>query len=134
MAKTWTEKFNNGKTPVVAPTNRTISGFPIGSLMLVPTPAQVDDYLRSIPRGQSRTPAEMARDLAHKNGAELTCPMCCGLFVRICAERAFEELQAGAEPSAVTPFWRILPPGQKLRNKLSFDPEVLDSIRKSEGL
>jgi hypothetical protein len=104
MPKSWSEKFHNGKAPIVAPSIRTVSGFPPGSQMLVPVPSQIDEYMRSIPSGEDRTPAQMATDLARAAGADLTCPMCCGLFLRICSEKAFEELEAGSLVENITPF------------------------------
>jgi hypothetical protein len=132
MTKTWTEKFNNGKSPIVAPSIRKISGFPPGSEMLIPIPAQVDGYIRSIPYGEERTLAQMSVELAHAAGAELTCPMCCGLFLRICAEKAFEDHEAGCPIENITPFWRMIPPKSPIRKKLSFGEELVDKMRAIE--
>jgi len=133
MAKSWTEKFTNGKTPIVAPSIRKVSGFPPGSLMLIPTPSQVDSYIRSIPSGEERSLQQMSMELAQSAGAELTCPMCCGLFLRICAEKAFEDLEAGKPKDAITPFWRMIPPKSPVRKKLSFGVELVDTMRAGEG-
>jgi hypothetical protein len=132
MPKSWSEKFHNGKAPVVAPSIRTVSGFPPGSKMLIPIPAQVDGYIRSIPCGESRTIARMGNDLAQSAGADLTCPMCCGLFLRICSEKAFEELQAGSPIESIAPFWRMAPPGANIRKKLSFAVELIDTMLATE--
>jgi hypothetical protein len=134
MAKTWTEKFDSGKLPFVAPSNRKISGFPPGSLMLIPVPSQIDAYIRSIPSGEDRTTEQMSRELAQHAGADLTCPMCCGLFLRICSEKAFEDLEAGSPVSAVTPFWRMVPPKAPIRKKLSFGEDFVDAMRAAESL
>lgn len=133
MPKSWSEKFNNGKTPFVAPSIRRIMGFPQGSMMLIPIPAQVDEYIRAIPFGETRTTAEMADDLAKANGAELTCPMCCGMFLRICAERAHEEYLDGRPIEDLTPFWRMAPEGSQIRRKLSFGVEFVDAHLAAEG-
>jgi hypothetical protein len=127
MPKTWSEKYNNGKAPYVAPSIRRISGLPPGSKMFVPIPSQVDDYIRSIPFGETRTTAQMAIDLAQAAKADLTCPMCCGMFARICSEKAFEEYQAGDPIDRITPFWRMAPPGSPIRKKLSFGVEFVDA-------
>lgn len=134
MAKTWTEKFQNGKEPFVAPSIRTVSGFPVGSLMLIPVPSQIDGYIRSIPSGEDRTVEQMSRELAEGAGADLTCPFCCGSFLRICAEKAFEELQAGSPIGAITPFWRMVTPKSPNRKKLSFGVELVDKMRETERL
>ena len=113
--------------------NRMVGGVPAGGKMLIPTPRQVDSYIRSIPRGASRTSAEMGSDLAKEAGADITCPLCCGIFVRISAEAAHEEMLAGRSASEVTPFWRIIPPKAPIRKKLAF-AALVDELRASEGL
>jgi hypothetical protein len=133
MAKTWTEKYNNGKEPFVAPSIRKVSGFPPGSMMLIPIPAQVDGYIRSIPPGEDRTIEQMSKSLARAAGADLTCPMCCGMFLRICAEKAFEELGSGTTAERITPFWRMVTPKSPLRKKLSFGTELVDTMRAAES-
>jgi hypothetical protein len=130
--KSWKEKLENGKEPVVGVMNRTISGVPSGGLMLIPTPQQVETYIRSIPKGVSKTPQEMAAFLAKEASADVTCPMCTGIFVRIVAEAAHEEMVAGKKD--VAPFWRIIPPKAKVRQKLTFGDAIVDEMRKSEEL
>jgi hypothetical protein len=132
MAKSWSEKFNNGKEPFVAPSIRKVSGFAPGAKMLIPIPSQVDAYMRSIPYGESRTTSEMAGDLARAAGADLTCPMCCGMFIRICSEKAFEEIEAGSPVESVAPFWRMVAHGSPIRKKLSFGLELVDTMLAAE--
>ncbi|HEY3780224.1 MAG TPA: hypothetical protein VGL56_04015 [Fimbriimonadaceae bacterium] len=134
MPKTWNEKYNNGKEPFVGPSIRKISGFPPGTQMLVPVPSQVDQYIRSIPSGEERTTAQMSKDLAQSAGAELTCPMCCGMFLRICSEKAFEDYAGGAPIESITPFWRMVNSKNPIRNKLSFGVELVDAMRRKEGI
>lgn len=100
-------------------------------MMLIPTPRQVDDYIRRIPKGKSKTQQEMSIELAEEADADLTCPMCCGLFIRIATEAAHEEMLRG-RPN-VTPFWRIIPPEATIRKKLTFVP-LIDQKRQEEGL
>jgi hypothetical protein len=132
MTKTWSEKFHNGKEPIVAPSIRTISGLPPGSMMLIPIPSQIDDYIRAIPSGEERTVEQMAGELAQAAGADLTCPFCCGSFFRICAEKAFEEFQAGSPMESVAPFCRMLPPKSPVRKRLSFGTDLVDGMRAKE--
>jgi hypothetical protein len=95
-------------------------------MMLIPIPSQVDDYIRSIPFGETRTIEQMATHLANVAEADLTCPMCCGMFLRICSEKAFEEFKAGIPIDTITPFWRMAPLGSHIRKKLSFGVEFVD--------
>jgi hypothetical protein len=74
----------------------------------------------------------MASDLARSAGGDLTCPFCCGSFLRICSEKAFEELEAGGPIESITPFWRMVPPRSQIRKKLSFGEEFVDKMRALE--
>lgn len=131
--KTWAEKLDNGKEPEVGVMNRMVGGVPAGGKMLIPTPRQVDTYIRSIPRGVSKTSLEMGNALAKEFGADITCPLCCGIFVRIASEAAHEEMLAGSPSSDVTPFWRIIPPKAPIRKKIAF-AALVDELRAAEGL
>lgn len=125
--KTWRQKFETKGEPHVGPSVRVAYGEPVGSLMLIPTPKMVDDYIKAIPAGQERTLQQMSSELAAKHGAVVTCPMCCGLFLRICAELANQE-------GLPTPYWRMMPLGAPIRKKLSFGVAHADAMRAQEGL
>jgi hypothetical protein len=43
------------------------------------------------------------------------------MFIRIAAEAAREQLDAGASPADVTPFWRVVAPGSPLAKKMLVD-------------
>jgi hypothetical protein len=132
--KSWKEKLDSGNEPHVGTMKRSISGVPAGGLMLIPTPRQVDKYIRLIEKGTCKAPQEMAAELAKEAGADITCPLCVGIFVRIASEAAHEELIEGKKPEEVTPFWRIIPPKAKVRQKLTFGDAIVDQLRREEGL
>ena len=132
--KSWKEKLDSGEEAHVGTMTRTISGVPAGGMMLIPTPRQVDTYIRSIPKGVSKTTKEMGDDLAKQANADISCPLCIGIFTRIAAEAAHEEMVEGKSAQEVTPFWRIIPPEAKVRPKLTFGEAIVDQLRKEEGL
>jgi hypothetical protein len=131
--KTWVEKLRCEMQPEVKPLNKAFSGFKVGDRLLIPTPLMVDAYVRSIPMGQTRTIKQMREDLAKTNEADVTCPLCAGIFSRIVSEAANEELQAGKALNEVSPFWRILEPKGSLRKKISFDLSLADDLLASEA-
>lgn len=133
MAKTWKEKLNNGSVPQIGPTNRTKAGITAGQIMLVPTPSQVKDYIETIPKGQVRTVDELKLDLAKQNGADVTCPLCTGIFLRIVAEAALDEQREGKHINEITPFWRVLDAKSTTAKKLSCGPDFLTQMRESEA-
>lgn len=48
--KSWTEKLNDPKPPVVKPVPIDIAGMKAGEIMLVPSAQVVDAFIRAIPR------------------------------------------------------------------------------------
>jgi hypothetical protein len=132
-AKTWQEKMRCDMEPQIKSLGKAFAGFKVGDRMLIPTPMMIQDYIHSIPAGQTRTIKEMRDDLAKSQQADLTCPLCAGIFSRIVAEAAYEELSQGNAISQITPFWRILEPKGPLRKKLSFDYEFADQQLAAEA-
>lgn len=114
--KTWREKMNNPDLPkiVTMPPNAP-SRFGDGRI-LVPSPMEVDAYIRTIPRGQVSTLGQMRRFLAEKHGVDHTCPLTSGIFVRISAEAAEESARDGVRQ--ITPYWRIVKDDGSLNPKL----------------
>jgi hypothetical protein len=133
MAKTWREKLNNGRKPEIGPTERSMAGIPVGAMMLVPTPIQVKEYIESIPKGMFKTVDQLKSELAKQNGAEVTCPLVTGIFLRIVSEAALDEHREGKDLSQVTPFWRVLDAKSKAAAKLSCGPDFLTQMRNAES-
>ena len=74
--------------------------------MLVPNPRMIEELVREIPSGAVSTPRLMRKILAARYGAETTCPLCTGIFLRLIAEAANEAREAGH--SDVLPYWRVV--------------------------
>jgi len=74
--------------------------------MLVPSPRQVEALMRAVPRGRLITVSQMRDVLAAQHMTATTCPLTTGIFVRIAAEAAEEDAQAGK--SRITPYWRVV--------------------------
>ena len=88
--------------------------------MLIPRPLDVDAFLRKVPRGRIVTMTAMRERLARAAGADTTCAMVAGMFVRIVAEAAAEDVRAGK--SHVTPWWRVVRDDGSLFEKLPGGP------------
>lgn len=133
--KTWTDKVNDPtKTFVVKKLDKDFADMPAGAKMLIATPKIVDDYVRQIPKGKSSSLATLRKDLALEYGAEYTCPVTSGIFLRIVSEAAHEQLEKGVPANKVTPFWRIVDPKSPLNNKLSFGAKFVVDQRKKEKI
>lgn len=134
MNKSAHEKLHSGKKPRLVLLEKKFAGIPAGKVMLVASPLIVDRYLRSLSAGTCKTIAEMRADLARAWNADSTCPLSTSVFLRIVAEAAIEELDSGVDVEKVAPFWRVLGSGDRLAKKLDFPLEMIDSLRRSEGI
>ncbi|WP_114751818.1 hypothetical protein [Pleomorphovibrio marinus] len=130
--KTWIEKRDLEKKPEVKRIEKDFADIPAGSTMLIPTPQLVNEFIKSISKGRSLDIKTIRKELAQEHGAEYTCPVTTGIFLRIVAEAAFEELQNGKNIEAITPFWRVIDPRSTLAEKLSFGRELLLEMREKE--
>jgi hypothetical protein len=133
--KTWTDKVNDpSKAFVVKKLEKDFADMPAGAKMLIATPKIVDDYVRQIPKGKSTSLATMRKDLALEYGAEYTCPVTSGIFLRIVSEAAHEQIVNRTPIGRVTPFWRIVDPDSPLNKKLSFGSKFVRDQRKKEKI
>lgn len=133
--KTWTDKVNDeSKTFIVKRIEKSFADIPANSTMLIATPKIIDEYVRQIPKGSSVTLQTMRNDLANEYKAEYTCPVTSGIFLRIVAEAAHEQLSNGKASTKVAPFWRVVDEKSPLNKKLSFGPEFIHQQRKKEGI
>ena len=131
MGKTWAEKMKGSKAPHIAVIDKPMSGLLPGQKLLVASPELVKDYIAGIPSGTTRTIAAMRDEMARAKGADATCAMSAGIFVRIVAEAALEELRSGRKLAQIAPFWRLIDPESATARKLTCGPEF---IREQRGM
>jgi len=74
--------------------------------MVVPAPMLVDAAIRKVKRGKLVTPKIIRKALAREFKADTCCPLTTGIFIRLSAEAAREDADAGRKK--VTPFWRVV--------------------------
>jgi hypothetical protein len=132
MAKSWQEKLQGGKPPHVEVTTKAFAGVPVGSKMLISSPMEFKEHMDTLQGSQ--TIAELKSALAKRHGAETVCPLTTGIFLRIVAEAACDELGAGKDIAEVTPFWRVITPDDKVAKKLSCGPGFIAARRLAEGI
>lgn len=91
------------------------ANYPAGR-MLISSPLELDAVIRRIPEGRVLTVGELRANLARNHGADYTCPLTTGIFLRIVAEAADEERAAGLHKTA--PYWRVVHDDGTLMDKL----------------
>ena len=127
----WREKLENedhSKIILVPPRMQKSLG---AGTMLIPKPLDVDALIRKTRKGQLITQAEIRSKLARDNRADTACPITTGIFVRIAAEAAAEDLQNGK--TRITPYWRVLTIDGRLNEKFPGGAQAQARRLRAEG-
>lgn len=132
--KSWIEKRDIHKEPAIKKLTGDFADMHTGEKMLIANPKIVDDYIRQIPKGKEISLQQMRKDIAADFNADKMCPTTAGIFLRIVAEAAYEELEKGKPISKITPFWRMMNEKSPAAKKLSFGIDFLKEQRKKEKL
>ena len=134
MSQTATERLNRTKSSKRVVLKTDFAGLIAGSSMFVATPKIVDDYVNQLPVGQFISMPELRADLAIEHDCDATCPLTTAIFLRLVAEAALEQLDAGAEIEDITPFWRVVAPGDQVSSRLPVNRQWLERRRSEELL
>jgi len=131
--KTWREKLEQGSSRIVDITPEMAGRFgtKIGDKMLIPKPLDVDSLMRRIPKGKLVTVEQIRERLARDFHADCTCPLTTGIFIRIAAEAAEEDLSRGEKE--ITPYWRVIKADGSLNEKLPGGTEAQAARLREEG-
>lgn len=128
----WNTKLNAKKLPKRVKIDKDFAGIKAGSMLFVGTPQIIDAYVRKVPAGETRTIERMRRELARKNDCDATCPVSTAIFLRISAQAAIEQMNAGKRTEDVAPFWRVIEPNSTIGNKLTIDSQWIAHQRAAE--
>jgi hypothetical protein len=104
--KSWREKMDNPNLPKLEEIPPNMQKRWGTGTMLIPSPREVDALIRTVPEGTVVTVSNLRESLASKHGANVTCPLTTGIFVRIAAEAAEESARDG--DTTITPYWRVV--------------------------
>ena len=108
------QKRDGARAPEVKRLDQALSPqFPAGA-MLIASPLTVAEAVEQVPAGRVITMGGLRAQLAERYGAEYTCPLTTGIFLRIAAEAAVEEGDGGRQ----TPYWRVVRDDGRLLDKL----------------
>ena len=129
-ATRWREKLEKPQEPKVVQIPPKMSRFGAGT-MLIPTPMLVDELIRRVPKGRLITSSELRRKLAGNFGANVTCPLTTGIFLRIAAEAAEEDRANGKR--RLTPYWRVVKDDGSLNPKYPGGVESQARNLRAEG-
>jgi alkylated DNA nucleotide flippase Atl1 len=130
--KSWREKLADSKgLPKIGKVEGKMSKRWGGGTMVIPSPMEVDEIMRSVPKGKVTTINEIRESLARKHRVDFACPITTGIFAWIAANAAAEAQAEGAK--RVTPWWRTLKTGGELNPKYPGGIEAQTKLLKAEG-
>ena len=99
--------------------------------MLIARPLDVDALVRRIRRGRVATMGQIRDRLAQDAGADFTCPLTTGIFLRLVAEAAEEDRCAGV--ARIAPYWRVIRDNGELIDKFPGGVASQAAMLKAEG-
>jgi alkylated DNA nucleotide flippase Atl1 len=99
--------------------------------IVIPAPKEVDEIMKSVPKGKLVTINQIRAHIAQRHGATIGCPITTGIFASISA-RAAEEAAAEGEKN-ITPFWRTLKEGGVINEKYPGGVEGQKKLLEKEG-
>jgi hypothetical protein len=131
MRKSFREKMDNPNLPkLVAVPPKWRERYGKGT-MLVPSPREVDDLIRKVPRGRLTTVSQLRDSLANTHGANVTCPLTTGIFVWLAAQAAEEAAREGKH--RITPYWRVVKDDGSLNPKFPGGVRHQAELLEAEG-
>jgi hypothetical protein len=132
LKKSWREKLADDKDlpRVVEITGKMSTRWGTGTVV-IPAPREVDEIMRSVPRGRLITINQIRARLAKKHGASIGCPITTGIFANMAARAAEEDAAEGKKD--ITPYWRTLKVGGVLSEKFPGGVEAQAKKLRAEG-
>jgi hypothetical protein len=116
LKKSWREKLADDKDlPKVVKITPDMSQRWGTGTVVIPAPREVNEIMRSVPKGKLITINIIRERLAKRHGASIGCPITTGIFAGIAARAAEEDAAEGKK--GITPYWRTLRVGGVLNEK-----------------
>lgn len=104
---TWREKLEKEQEPkMVNVPPKWQKRYGTGT-MLIARPLDVDALIGKVQKGKLVTQTQIREKLAKDFNTDTTCPLTTGIFIRIVAETAEEDLRMGRK-NPITPYWRVV--------------------------
>ena len=132
LRKSWREKLAEDRDmPKVVEIRDNMSQRWGTGTVVIPAPREVDEIMRSVPRGKLTTINQRRAQLAKRHSATIGCPITTGIFAGIAARAAGEDAAEGKKE--ITPYWRTLKVGGVLNEKYPGGVEAQAEKLKAEG-
>ena len=97
-----------------------------GEKMLISSPEKISEFIFKISKGSYLSIKELRRGLALKAGADNTCPVTTGIFLRMAIEQHKDDENF--------PYWRVVDEKHPVVKKLNLDGNRIKMRRVDEGI
>ena len=97
-----------------------------GEKMLISSPEKISEFIFKIPKGSYLNIKELRRELALRAGADNTCPVTTGIFLRMAIEQHKDDENF--------PYWRVVNEKHPIVKKLNLDGNQIKMRRVDEGI
>ena len=114
---------------IVKVLDKNFSDMKAGERMYIASPQIIAGYITHIPKGETRTPKQMRFELAHAKGAQNSCPVSTGIFLRLAIEEALNPASLEDTP---LPFWRLVDETHPVLKKLGIPADIITKMRALE--
>ncbi len=131
MATSWQQRFDTAKPTFSKVNDKKFADLEAGTSVLIPSPADIQAEIDSVGPKQQISFGELRKRLAERHLADGTCPVMCGMNLRIVAEVVFDALDAGVPTEHVTPVWNVIDPKTGLAQKLNGGSKRVTALRSS---
>ena len=111
---------------VIKVLDKGFSDIPAGKRMLISSPEKISDFIFGIPKGSFFSIKELRKELAVNAGADTTCPVTTGIFLRMAIEQHLNTNDF--------PYWRIIDENHPIVKKLNLDKNQIKQRRFDEGI
>ncbi len=129
--KSWREKLEKGPEARIVDIPPKMEKRLGRGKMLIPRPLDVDALVRKVREGKLVTQAQIRARLARDFKVDCTCPITTGIFLRILAEAAEEDLERGRKE--IAPYWRVIRNDGGLNPKFPGGVEAQAARLREEG-
>ena len=126
---TYQERFDGARPSYIKVNEKKFADLPAGTTVLIPSPSDIQHELNQLGTDEQITLTQLRRRLAERHDADGTCPVMCGMNLRIVAELALEALDAGVPQDDVVPVWNGIDPSSNLAKKLPGGPGRIEQLR-----
>lgn len=129
MSPTWQQKYDSSKPSYTRVNDKKFADLEPGTSILIPSPADIEAEIAELKTDETITLTELRHRLADRHNADGTCPVMCGMNLRIVAEVAFEALDAGVPTDELTAVWNAVDPKSPLAKKLPGGAKRVTALR-----